>query len=168
VRTLGKLPRDISIAHGSTRIFNEMQVGILCAKPSSSCDAETQLRDAHCIEPNCAAFAGKVAGMTIALGLAMRKSTGIECKLDAGVVAPVINRNRCEGKEDCVQVCPYDVFEMRKLSAQDKAAMPLLARLKAFAHGNWQAYAVRANDCHACGLCVSACPEHAIKLERVG
>jgi 4Fe-4S ferredoxin len=97
----------------------------------------------------------------------MPNATNVECKQDAGVFAPVINRNRCEGKEDCVQVCPYDVFEMRKLSAEDKAALPFFARMKAFAHGNWQAYAVRANDCHACGLCVSACPEHAIKLQRV-
>lgn len=96
----------------------------------------------------------------------MANATNVECKQDAGVFVPIINRNRCEGKEDCVQVCPYDVFEMRKLSAEDKAVMPFFARVKAFAHGNWQAYAVRANDCHACGLCVSACPEHAIKLQR--
>jgi len=98
----------------------------------------------------------------------MEQAVTIECKHEAGVFAPVINRNRCEGKEDCVQVCPYGVFEMRKLSREDKDALPLFSRVKAFAHGNWQAFAARANNCHACGLCVAACPEHAIKLSRAG
>jgi 4Fe-4S ferredoxin len=89
------------------------------------------------------------------------------CKQAAGVFAPVINRDRCEAKEDCVRVCPYNVFEIRKLSDDDRKALGLMSRLKAWAHRNRQAYAVNAADCHACGLCVAACPEHAIKLERV-
>ena len=97
----------------------------------------------------------------------MKKAVAVECKQDAGVFAPIINRNKCEGKEDCVQVCPYDVFEMRKLSPADKSALPLVSRVKALMHRNWQAFAVRADECHACGLCVAACPEHAIKLQRV-
>ena len=36
-----------------------------------------------------------------------------ECRGEPGKVAPVVDRNRCEGKEDCVRVCPYDVFEIR-------------------------------------------------------
>ena len=99
---------------------------------------------------------------------AMKNAPTTECKQDPGVFAPVIDRNKCEGKEDCVQVCPYDVFEMRKLSAEDKGALPFFSRMKALAHRNWQAFAVRADQCHACGLCVAVCPEHAIKLQRVG
>ncbi|HXN86616.1 MAG TPA: ferredoxin family protein [Candidatus Binataceae bacterium] len=91
----------------------------------------------------------------------------VQCKQEPGVFIPVINRNRCEGKEDCVEVCPYDVFEMGKLSLEDRAALPFGSRVKAWMHGNRQAFAVNAADCHACGLCVAACPEHAIKLERV-
>jgi 4Fe-4S ferredoxin len=34
------------------------------------------------------------------------------CPGTPGKVAPAIDRNRCEGKEDCVEVCPCDVFEM--------------------------------------------------------
>ena len=90
-----------------------------------------------------------------------------ECKQDAGIFAPVIDRTRCEAKEDCVEACPYDVFEVRKLGDDDKRALPLVARVKAWVHGNRQAFAVRADECHACGLCVTACPEHAIKLMRV-
>jgi 4Fe-4S ferredoxin len=61
-------------------------------------------------------------------------------------------------------VCPYHVFEIRPLARADKAGLSLLARLKARVHGDRQAFAVRAGDCHACGLCVAACPEHAIRL----
>jgi 4Fe-4S ferredoxin len=86
------------------------------------------------------------------------------CKGVAGKVAPVIDRNRCEAKEDCVRLCPYNVFEVRPLGSDEKATMSWLGRLKAFAHGNRQAFAVRAADCHACQLCVAACPEQAISL----
>ena len=98
----------------------------------------------------------------------MASTATVQCKQDAGVFAPVINRNRCEGKEDCVQICPYDVFEMRKLSPEDKNALPFVSRVKAMMHRNWQAFAVRADDCHACGLCVAACPQDAITLARAG
>ena len=94
-------------------------------------------------------------------------SSKAECKQAAGAFAPVIDRTRCEAKEDCVEACPYHVFEVRVLGDPDKRALPLIARVKAWVHGNRQAFAVRAGDCHACGLCVIACPEHAIKLMRV-
>jgi NAD-dependent dihydropyrimidine dehydrogenase PreA subunit len=46
----------------------------------------------------------------------------------------------------------------------EKTGLSVIGRLKAFAHGNQQAYAVNADECHACGLCVKACPESAIRL----
>jgi len=79
-------------------------------------------------------------------------------------VAPVVDRNRCEAKEDCVRVCPYDVFEIRDLTREDRASLSLLGKLKAWAHGNRQAYVVRGADCHACQLCIDACPEKALRL----
>jgi len=90
-----------------------------------------------------------------------------ECKAP-GVLQPVIDRDRCEGKADCARVCPYDVFELRKLTADERRVLPLLARFKLFVHGGKQAFAVNAPDCHACGLCVQACPEKAIRLAAVG
>jgi NAD-dependent dihydropyrimidine dehydrogenase PreA subunit len=89
------------------------------------------------------------------------------CKHPPGVVAPVVDRNRCEAKEDCVRVCPYAVFEIRALAPADRRGLSLVGRLKAWAHGNRQAFAVNAAECHGCGLCVAACPEDAIRLERI-
>jgi NAD-dependent dihydropyrimidine dehydrogenase PreA subunit len=87
-----------------------------------------------------------------------------ECKHDAGVIEPVIDRERCEGKADCVRVCPYHVFEVTVLTAEQWSALSLRGRLKAFVHGRKQAVAVRSDQCHACGVCVAACPEDAIRL----
>jgi 4Fe-4S ferredoxin len=88
------------------------------------------------------------------------------CKQPAGIFVPVVNRARCEGKADCVRVCPYQVFEVRSLTRAHQRELPFTARLKALAHGNRQAFAIRADSCHACGLCVAACPEGALTLAR--
>jgi 4Fe-4S ferredoxin len=95
-----------------------------------------------------------------------RMETPVECRHDAGVMTPVIDRNRCEGKEDCVRVCPYAVFEIGRLTADDRRTLSLVGRMKAWAHGGRQAFATRADQCHGCGLWVTACPEHAITLRR--
>ena len=84
----------------------------------------------------------------------------------AGSALPIIDRNRCEGKADCVRVCPYDVFEVRRLSKPEREGMSAFGTLRALAHGYRQAVVVRPADCHACGLCVKSCPERAITLRR--
>lgn len=86
------------------------------------------------------------------------------CRGEAGKVAPVVDRNRCEAKDDCVRVCPYDVFEIRPLGSEERAQLSLLGKLKAWAHGGKQAFVVRPEACHACQLCVDACPENALSL----
>jgi 4Fe-4S ferredoxin len=85
---------------------------------------------------------------------------------DPGRLRPVIDRNRCEGKSDCQRVCPYDVFEVVVLTPDQRQGITGLGRLKAFFHGYKQAITPRADACHACGLCVKACPEKAIRLEK--
>jgi len=94
----------------------------------------------------------------------MNPPAASRCSETAGRFAPRIDRNRCEAKADCVRVCPYQVFEIRPLAAQDKRGLSIVGRIKAFAHGGKQAFAVNADACHACGLCVKACPENAIRL----
>ena len=90
-----------------------------------------------------------------------------ECRAEPGAYVPVIDHAKCEGKEDCVRVCPYDVFEVRRIDDRDFAALGVLAKLKKLAHQRKSAYAVRADACLACGQCVKACPEKAIKLRAL-
>jgi NAD-dependent dihydropyrimidine dehydrogenase PreA subunit len=84
----------------------------------------------------------------------------------APTTRPVIDYSRCEGKAVCVAVCPYDVFEVRQVTAADTGPLSLVGRLRRVLHGGRQAVAVRAVDCHAGGVCVKECPEEAIRLER--
>jgi len=90
-----------------------------------------------------------------------------DCKQAPGMFMPVIDRNRCEGKEDCVKVCPYDVFTIGKVQPEQRKGLSLRGKLKGYAHRWQQAFATNADACHACGLCVAACPEKAITLSRV-
>lgn len=79
-------------------------------------------------------------------------------------MAPVVDRNRCEGKAQCARLCPYGVFEIRGLAAEERAALSLRGRLKAWAHGWKQAYVAHPESCHACRRCVESCPEQALEL----
>ena len=85
----------------------------------------------------------------------------------SGTLRPVIDAHRCEGKADCAEVCPYDVFDIRKLTAAEFRALPLRSRLKVVVHGGKQGFVARPDQCHGCALCVPACPEHAIRLLKV-
>ncbi len=96
----------------------------------------------------------------------MSASSQIDCKQVAGVVRPLIDLSACEGKQDCVPVCPYDVFEMRPITQDEYKTLSLRGRIKTWVHGREKAFAVRADACHACGLCVTACPEKAIRLTK--
>ena len=89
-----------------------------------------------------------------------------DCNQAPGVFHPVIDRNRCEGKKECVAVCPYDVFKMGTVEAELRRGLSLRGKLKGFAHRWQQAFVLNADACHACGLCVVACPEKAITLIR--
>lgn len=89
---------------------------------------------------------------------------GKECKAEPGSWEPVINRGRCEGKAECVAVCPYDVFEVSRVTDEDYKALPFVARVRLRVHGMKTAYTPNVDQCRACGLCVVACPEDAITL----
>jgi NAD-dependent dihydropyrimidine dehydrogenase PreA subunit len=93
---------------------------------------------------------------------------GEKCRAEPGRFIPVVDLTRCEGKRDCVEVCPYDVFEVTRISDDDFGALSLFGKARSLAHKRQAAYAVRADACHACGLCVVACPESATTLLPAG
>jgi 4Fe-4S ferredoxin len=86
------------------------------------------------------------------------------CKPDPIERIAVVDPNRCEAKGDCVTVCPYDVFELRSLSKEERSELSFVGRLRYATHGRQSSTTPRIADCHACGLCVAACPENAITL----
>ncbi|WP_081103832.1 4Fe-4S dicluster domain-containing protein [Burkholderia anthina] len=96
----------------------------------------------------------------------MREKSTADCKHKAGVIAPVVDLKRCEGKGDCVTVCPENVFEVRRIDQADYLDLGLMHRLKLRVHGMKVAYTPNADACRSCGLCVTACPERAITLAR--
>jgi 4Fe-4S ferredoxin len=93
---------------------------------------------------------------------------GEKCLASPGIWAPMIDRARCEGKEDCVAVCPYSVFELGTLTDREFNSLGFVGRLKARSHDRRTARTPNAGSCRACGLCVVACPEEAISLQRAG
>ncbi len=88
------------------------------------------------------------------------------CNPQAGQVLPEINLSKCEGKRDCVSVCPYNVFEMQEITSEQYKTLSFTGKVKTLFHGRKKAFAVRSSACQACGLCVTACPEKAIKLVK--
>ena len=96
------------------------------------------------------------------------KRPGEKCQAPAAAYAPQVNRGKCEGKADCVAVCPYGVFEVRRIEEADFDALGFIGKLKSRAHGRKTAYTPNAAACQACGLCVVACPEKAISLVKLG
>jgi NAD-dependent dihydropyrimidine dehydrogenase PreA subunit len=54
------------------------------------------------------------------------KRPGELCRARPSVYEPKVDRRRCEGKVDCVAVCPYGVFEVRTIDEGDtKRYLPL-------------------------------------------
>jgi NAD-dependent dihydropyrimidine dehydrogenase PreA subunit len=88
---------------------------------------------------------------------------GERCRAEPGRFVPVVDLSRCEGKRDCTEVCPYDVFEVTRITDEDFGSLSVFGKLRSIAHQRQGAYAVR-DEGHACGLCVVACPESAIAL----
>jgi NAD-dependent dihydropyrimidine dehydrogenase PreA subunit len=98
----------------------------------------------------------------------MRTETKDGCRQAPGVIRPVVDAAKCEGKADCVAVCPVDVFEIVRIPDDTYKSLPRFAKFKVWVHGMKTAATPNASACEGCGLCVSACPERAIRLQRVG
>jgi len=93
------------------------------------------------------------------------RNPGEDCRADGGAYHPTVDRKACEGKHDCVEVCPYDVFEARRIADADFLALSFVGKRKSRLHG---AAILLCNTSESlpgvCGQCVAACPEHAITL----
>jgi ferredoxin len=100
--------------------------------------------------------------------MSARSPAGAEatCKQPPGVIVPVVNLRRCEGKGDCADVCPEGVFSIQRIADADYRTLGLMNKLKLRVHGMQVAYTPNAAACRSCGLCVAACPERAITLAR--
>jgi 4Fe-4S ferredoxin len=91
---------------------------------------------------------------------------GEKCRANAGTWVPIVDQEKCEGKVECVAVCPYSVFELGTLTEVEYSGLGYLGRMKAKRHDFKTARTPLASSCRACGLCVIACPEDAITLRR--
>ena len=89
----------------------------------------------------------------------------LTCDDASGLWDVRIDRNRCEGKEDCAKVCPEGVFEIRRLDDEEFAALDgWFTRFRVRVHGKRQAFATSEADCRNCRRCIAACPEKAITV----
>src|ERR1700733_13653525 len=70
----------------------------------------------------------------------MNGKSRASCKQEPGAVRPVVALKRCEGKADCVRVCPENVFEIRRIADVDYRQLGLLHRFKQRVHGMQVAY----------------------------
>ena len=57
---------------------------------------------------------------------------------------PIVDTEKCIGCEECVDVCPVDVYEM-----QDSKSVP-----------------VNADECLGCESCIEVCEQGAITIEE--
>jgi NAD-dependent dihydropyrimidine dehydrogenase PreA subunit len=57
----------------------------------------------------------------------------------------VVDSDKCEGCEECVEVCPTDVFEM-----EDDKSVP-----------------VNAEECLGCESCIEVCDQEAITVTEI-
>ena len=98
--------------------------------------------------------------------MAHKKTIISKCDDVGGKLMPQVDFNNCGAKKDCVAICPYDVFEMRPITIEDKAKLNLKGKIKTLFFKE-KAYVTDPEVCHACGSCVQACPEKAIKLTKM-
>ncbi len=88
-------------------------------------------------------------------------------KDDFPKVIPIVNFNKCEAKGVCTHVCVHDVFKIRQITVEQFSELTFLGKIKTLFSDNRKAFVEKPELCFNCGLCVSACPENAIRLVEV-
>ena len=83
----------------------------------------------------------------------------------------MIDHDRCRpfplGKGgDCIEECPENVFEVRKLTKKEKKSLSTGGKFLVFLHRGKQAFVHHPENCVACGGCVTVCSKRAIKLRK--
>ena len=66
--------------------------------------------------------------------------SGADCGQESGKIAPAVDFTRCEGKGDCVRVCPESVFELRRIDLIDYRGLPLLNKINRSEVGAYYGY----------------------------
>ncbi len=74
----------------------------------------------------------------------------------------MIHHRKCEAKRAYVEVCPYEVLGVQRISRADWEDIGTIGRIRSRVHGRRTAYAVTPDARRGCGLCVVVCPEDAI------
>ena len=59
-----------------------------------------------------------------------RPEPGPQCRQPPGQFEPIVDFRSCEGKGDCVRVCPESVFEIGRIAEVDYRGLRLLHRFK--------------------------------------
>lgn len=90
---------------------------------------------------------------------------GQKCLAPPRSWVPIVDINKCEGKVECVAVCPYSVFELGTLTDAEYSNLTFVRKMKARRHDRKVSRTPKADACRACGLCVVACPEDAVSLQ---
>jgi ferredoxin len=78
---------------------------------------------------------------------------GEKCGAEAGAYRPVVDRNACEGKRDCVEVCPYDVFEVRQIDEEDFSSLSFVGKLEPGSRETHRLHAARGSVSGLWTLC---------------
>jgi len=88
------------------------------------------------------------------------------CRQPPGKLRPVVDPGKCEAKAACDAICPVDVFAIERIRPDVFRSLPVVSKLKVWVHGMKTAETPNAAACLGCALCISACPESAIRLVR--